>query len=76
MNDVPNFVKDVLNFVNDVPRVPKSVPMWGTTFNHFPMVSKRNKWTMGREIGVPLAQGLDISNFLKDVPRVPKSIMR
>ena len=76
VNDVPNFVKDVLNFVNDVPRVPKSVPMWGTTSNHFPMVSKRNKWTMGREIGVPLAQGLYVSKFLKDVPRVPMFIPR
>ena len=33
VNDVPNFVNDVLNFVNNVPRVPKSVPMWGTTSN-------------------------------------------
>ena len=29
---------------------------------------------MEREIGVPLAQGLDVSKFLKDVPRDPKSI--
>ena len=68
--DVPNFVKDILNFVNDIPRVPKSIPMWGTTSNHFSRVSKRNKWTMGSEISVSLAQGLDVSNFLKDVPRV------
>ena len=38
--DVPNFVKDVPNFVNDVPKLPKSVLRWGTTFNHFPRVSK------------------------------------
>ena len=31
---------------------------------------------MGREIRVPIAQGLDVPNFLKDVPRVPKSIYR
>ena len=68
--DVPNFVKDILNFVNDIPRVPTSILMWGTTSNHFSRVSKRNKWTMGREISVSLAQGLDVSNFLKDVPRV------
>ena len=67
---------DVTNFLKDVPRVPKSVPMWGTTSNHFPMVSKRNKWTMGREIGVSLAQGLYVSKFLKDVPRVPMFIPR
>ena len=36
---------------------------------------QRNKLTMERKIGVPLAQGLDISNFLKDVPRVPKSVL-
>ena len=35
-----------------------------------------NKWTMEREIGVPLAQGLDVSNFFKDVPRVPKFILK
>ena len=33
------------------------------------------KWTMGREIGVPLAQGLDVSKFLKNVPRVPKFVL-
>ena len=32
------------------------------------------KWTMRREIGVPLAQGLYVSNFLK--PRVPKSVSK
>ena len=37
MKDVPNFVKDVPNFVNDVPRVPKCVPSWGSTQNHFLM---------------------------------------
>ena len=35
---------------------------------------QKNKWTMEKKKGVPLAQGLDISNFLKDIPRVPKSI--
>ena len=74
--DVSNFVKNVPNFVNDVPRVPKFVQMWGTTSNHFLRVSKRNKWTMGREIRVTLAQGLDVSNFLKDVLRVPMSVPR
>ena len=47
LKDVPNFVKDVLNFIKDVPnfvndvqRLPKSIPRWGTTSNHFPRVSK------------------------------------
>ena len=38
---VPNFVKKVPNFVNDVLRVPKSVPRWETTSNHFLEVPKR-----------------------------------
>ena len=37
MKDVPNFVKDVPNFVNDVPKVPKCIPWWGLTPNHFRM---------------------------------------
>ena len=61
VTDVQNFVNDVLNFVNDIPRVPKSIPMWGTTSNHFPRVSKKNKWTMGREIGVPRIRCFKIS---------------
>ena len=36
--------------------------------------SPKEEMTMGREIGVSLAQGLDVSNFLKDVPRVPKFV--
>ena len=35
---------------------------------------QKNKWTMEKKKGVPLAQGLDVSNFLKDVPRVPKFV--
>ena len=30
---------------------------------------------MAKEIGVPLAQGLDVSNFFKDVPKVLMSIL-
>ena len=33
------------------------------------------KWTKGRKISVPLAQGIDVSNFLKDLPKVPKSVL-
>ena len=40
VKDVLNFIKDVPNFVNDVQRLPKSIPRWGTTSNHFPRVSK------------------------------------
>ena len=72
--DVPIFFKDVPNFINNVPNESRSILKWGTTSNHFMRVSKRNKWTMGRRIGVMLAQGLDVSNFLNDVPRVSKSV--
>ena len=41
VKDIPNFVKDVSDFVNDVPRVPKFVPNWETTSNHFLRLSKR-----------------------------------
>ena len=77
MKDVPNIVKGVPNFINDVPRVPKSVLRSRTTSNHFLRVSKRKKkWTMRREIGVPLAQRLYVSNFLKDVPNFFKNVPR
>ena len=33
---------DVPNSTNDVPRVPKYVPRWGTTSNHFEMGSQIN----------------------------------
>ena len=39
-SDVLNLMKDVPNFVKDVPRVGKCVPKWGSTPNHFVMVSK------------------------------------
>ena len=32
------------------------------------------KWTMEREVGVSLAQGLDVSNFFKDVPNFIKDV--
>ena len=35
VKDVPNFVNNVSNFVNDVPRVPKFIPMWEMTSNHY-----------------------------------------
>ena len=33
-----------------------------------------NQWTIGKEIGVPLAQGLDVTNFFKDVPNSVKDV--
>ena len=35
-----------------------------------------NKWTLGKEIGVPIAREFDVTIFFKDVPKVPKSIPR
>ena len=46
----------------------------GNNLQSLPKDPQRNKWTMGKEIGVPLAQGLDVPNFFKDVPRAPISI--
>ena len=40
MKDASNFIKNVPNFVKDVQREPKSIPKWGTTFNHFLRLSK------------------------------------
>ena len=39
-SNVPNLMKDVPNFVRDVLSVPKCVPRWGSTPNHFLMGSK------------------------------------
>ena len=33
---------DVPNFIKNVPRVPKYVPRWGMTSNHFEMGSQIN----------------------------------
>ena len=33
-----------------------------------------NKWTMGKEIRVPIVRELDITNFLKDVPNFLKDV--
>ena len=84
--DVPNFVKDVPNFVKDVSRVPKCVPIWGLTPNHFLMGFKMKSCTIHIQMGDLETIGSDVqnlmkdvqnfvkgvSNFVKDVPRVPK----
>ena len=38
--------------------------------------TQKIKWTMRKDIGVPIAQQSNIPNFLKDVPRVPKFVLR
>ena len=44
--DVLNLIKDVPIFVKDVPRVPKCVPRWESTPNHFLMGSKMKSWSV------------------------------
>ena len=60
---------DVPNFVKDVPRVPKCVPMWGSTPNHFLMGFKMKSWVIHVQMGVLEVVG-------SDVPRVPNYILR
>ena len=48
----------------------------GNKLQSLPEGLQRNKWTMGREINVLLAQGFDVSNFLKDVPNFFKDVLR
>ena len=40
VKNVPNFVNDVSSFIKDVPIVPKLVPRWGMTSNHYLRVLK------------------------------------
>ena len=82
-SDVPNLMKDVPNFVNDVRRVPKCVPRWGSTPNHFLMGSKMKSWTIHIHMGVPKAIRSNVPNLMKnvpnfvnDVPSVPKCVLR
>ena len=64
-------MKDVPNFVKDVPSVPKCIPRWGSTPNHFLIGSKMKSWTIHVQMGDPEAIGSDVPNLRKDVPRVP-----
>ena len=70
MNDVPNFVKNVPNFVKDVTKVPKCVPRWGLTPNHFLIGSKMKSWTIHVQIGVLKTIGPDVPNLRKNVPNL------
>ena len=74
---------DIPNFVKDVPRVPKCVPRWGLTPNHFLMGSKMKSCTIHVQMGDPKTIVLDVPNlmkdvpnFVKDVPSVPKCVTR
>ena len=66
-NDVLNFVKNVLNFVKDVPMVPKCIPRWGSTPNHFFMGFKMKLWTIYVQMGDSKSIGWDIPNFPRRV---------
>ena len=62
--------------MKDVPRVPKRVPRWGSTMNHFLMGSQMKLWNLGNKMGVPEAIGWDAPNFIKDVPNFVKDVPR
>ena len=68
-SDVPNLMKDEPNFVTDVTRVPKCVPSWGSTPNHFLMGFKMKSWVIHVQMGVLEVIG-------SDVPRIPNCIPR
>ena len=63
-------MKDVPNFFNDVPRVPKCIPRWGSTPNHFLIVSKMKLWTIHIRMGNLKALGSDVPNLMTDVPNL------
>ena len=46
------------------------------TSNHFHMGSQRIKWTIGNNIGVLVAQGLNVSNFVKNVPNFVNDVLK
>ena len=69
-------MKDVPNFVKNVPKVPKCVPRWGLTPNHFLMGSKMKSWTIHVQMGVPETIGSDVPNLMKDVPNFVKDVPR
>ena len=69
-------MKDVPNFVKRCTKVAKVRSDVGNDIQLLVDGLQIKKWTMGRKIGVSLAQGLDVSKFLKDVHRVPKFILK
>ena len=74
-------MKNVPHFVNDVQRVPKCVPRWGSTPDHFLMGSKMKSCIIYVQMGDPETIGSvpnfmnDVPNFVKNVPSIPKCIL-
>ena len=67
-------MKDVPNFVKDVSRVPKYVPMWGLTPNHFLMGFKMKSCTIHIQMGDLETIGSDVQNLMKDVQNFVKDV--
>ena len=62
--------------MKDVQRVPKCVPRWGSTLNHFLMGSKMKSCTIHVQMGDQETIGLDVPNLMKDVPNFVKNVPR
>ena len=88
---VPKSISEQGTISNHFPKIPKGIngrtksakvhSDVGNDLQSLPKGSQRIIWTMGRQIGVSIAGGLDVPkflngvpNFLKDVPRVPKFV--
>ena len=67
-------MKDVPNFVKDVPRLPKCIPRWESTPNHFLMGSKMKSCTIHVQMGNLETIGSDVANLMKDVPNFVKDV--
>ena len=61
--------------MKDVPRVPKCIPRWGSTPNHFFMGSKMKSCTIHLQTGDPETIGSDVPNLMKDVPNFVKDVL-
>ena len=48
----------------------------GNDLQSLPKGPQRIIWTMGRLIGVSIAQGLDVPKFLNNVPNFLKDVLR
>ena len=62
---------DVPNFVNDIPRLPKSIPSWGTTSNQFPniLIGMNEPWVINRGPG---SSRIGCTKFCKRCAKVAK----
>ena len=61
--------------MKDVPRVPKCIPRWGSTPNHFFMGSKMKSCTIHLQTGDPETIGSNVPNLMKDVPNFVKDVL-